>query len=98
MSLSDQDRTIYEYALKHLEWEKAKLDAKIEELRSRLGGGSQTKVSAPAKARTLALPEPPKPPRKKRVMSPEGKARLVAALKKRWASVKKAKRQAAKTA
>jgi hypothetical protein len=69
-----------------LRHERQRIDELIARLERELGKGA---VNA-----TAAEPEPT---RRKRRMIAAGRARIVAALKKRWAAGKKAKRAAAKT-
>ena len=61
------------------------IDARMADLRRRIGG------SAPAAAAPT-----PGPVAKKRRLSPEGRARIIAATRKRWAAVRKAKAEAAR--
>jgi len=60
------------------------IDARMADLRKRIGAG------APAAAISTAGPVP-----KKRRFSPKGRARIIAAVRKRWAAVRKAKAEAA---
>jgi hypothetical protein len=70
----------------------AKIDAEIarfEQARTLLSGGvkrTAKKIGRPAGVVKAAG----KPAKKKRNISPEGRARIVAAVKKRWAAQKKA--------
>ncbi len=64
---------------------RAELDAAIFELRRRIDGGAP--IAAAAKT---------KPARKKRRLSPEGRARIIAATKKRWAAARRAANAAKK--
>ena len=48
-----------------------------------------------AKAAAAATPAPAKTARKKRRLTPEGRARIIAATKKRWAALRKARAKAA---
>jgi hypothetical protein len=59
------------------------IQARMAEIKAQLSG-----ASSPAKAAG--------PAKKKRRLSPEGRARIIAATKKRWAAVRKAKAAAAK--
>jgi hypothetical protein len=63
------------------------IETRIAELRKRIGGVAPV-AAAPAVA----------PAKKKRRLSAEGRARIVAATKKRWAAVRKAKAEAAAAA
>jgi hypothetical protein len=47
-------------------------------------------IAAPPAASAAAAPGPPVKAKRKGRLSPEGRARLVAALKKRWAAKKRA--------
>lgn len=63
----------------------AEIEERMAEIRARIAAASpasSAKAAAPAK--------------KKRRLSPEGRARIIAATKKRWAAVRKAKAAAAK--
>jgi hypothetical protein len=64
----------------------AEIDARMADLRQRIAGVSPAASAKPAAA----------PIRKKRRLSAEGRARIIAATKKRWAAVRKAKAAAAK--
>ena len=77
---------ILQYALTHLENERAAIQEKIDHIKSQLGG----KVSAPAA--TAEVPEGDG--RKKRVLSASARKRIAAAQKKRWAEHRKAKAKA----
>jgi hypothetical protein len=57
------------------------IDARMADLRQRIAAASPAPSAKPAAA----------PARKKRRLSPEGRARIIAATKKRWAAVRKAK-------
>ena len=96
MPLSQQDRCILEYALQHLESRKVELDSLIARVNSQLGVRSET-VSVASSAKVPAVPKAAKKERKPRVVSEEGKAKHLAALKKRWAAYRKAKKLAQKT-
>jgi len=56
------------------------------ELKVVLGGAGQVTATAPVKTTAAA-----KPAKKKRTMSPEARARIVAAQKERWAKIKEGK-------
>jgi len=74
----------YQYQLQHIE-------AKMAELRRQLGGSAKKLLSAPLPEAAVA-----EGPRKHR-MSPEGRERIAAAQRARWAKVKKAKKVLAAT-
>ena len=65
----------------------AEIDAEIESLQK----AKSILTGTPIKRGAGRLKAVPSPIKKKRKMSPEGRARLVAALKARWAKVKRAK-------
>jgi hypothetical protein len=73
-----------------LEQQKAAIDKALAALRDVDANGAAT-VETP-------VAEQQAPATRKRGMTPEGKARLVAALKKRWAAKKRADKKAAATA
>jgi hypothetical protein len=73
-------------ALAGYQWKLTEIDARIADLRNRIAAYSP---AAPAKAATA-------PAKKKRRLSAEGRARIIAATKKRWAAVRKAKAAAAR--
>jgi hypothetical protein len=79
------DRDILAAALIGYRQKRAELDAAIADLRRRLDGGAPVAAAAQ-----------PKPAKKKRHLSPEGRARIIAATKKRWAALRRAKAKAAK--
>jgi hypothetical protein len=91
MPINSSDKSIYEFALARLEQERDKLTGSIVEIQRQLGNVPTLTSAAPS-----AIPA--KRRRKKRVMSPEGRARLIAALKRRWAKAKAAKAPAKKKA
>jgi hypothetical protein len=69
------------------------IDAEIERLteaRDLVAGTVRTKVSRSPRKSGLAAPKP-RAVRSKRVISPEGRARIAAAQKLRWAKQKRAK-------
>ena len=80
------DLTTLQMALVGYQVERQKIEEKIRELQSRLGGKS-TSSSTSASER---------PARKARVLSPAARARIAAAQKKRWAEHRKKLAQAAK--
>jgi hypothetical protein len=63
------------------------IDARMADLRERIGGGVPA-AAAPATG----------PIAKKRRLSPAGRARIIAATRKRWAAVRKAKAMAIQAA
>ena len=73
-------------ALAGYQCKRAEIDARIADLRNRIAAYSAAPAAKPAAA----------PAKKKRRLSPEGRARIIAATKKRWAAVRKAKAAAAK--
>jgi hypothetical protein len=79
---------ILEAALEGLEAQRHKLDEKIAQVRSMLGG----RAGKPAKAQSWssdAAVNGGAP--KKRILSPEARQRIAAAQKKRWAAYRKNK-------
>lgn len=74
---------VLRYALDHLEHEAGVIQAKINAIRSELGESRATAVAAMA----ATMPGPKKG--QKRKLSPEARARIAAAQKKRWADYKK---------
>jgi hypothetical protein len=66
---------------------KAGIDGKISDLRRQLGTGKEAEAGA-------GEPAPRKAGRKKRRLSAEGRANIIAALKKRWAEKHKEAEQA----
>jgi len=77
---SSQNTDILEYALAHLEKERAEIQAKIDHVRKQLGS-----ASAASSASASASSASPAAPRKKRVLSPAARKRIAAAQKRRWA-------------
>src|ERR1022692_1181960 len=78
MPLSNQTRSIYEYALHALEAERTRLDVMIADVRHQLGTGKEPKAAPVA-----TEPGPvTKAKGKKRVMSAEARKRIAAAQKK----------------
>jgi hypothetical protein len=74
----DEDAGMLQAALLGYQQQLQVINAKIAELKRRLGG--RAVVSAAVAAR---------PPQKKHRISPEGRARIAAAQRKRWAAAKK---------
>jgi len=93
MPMNLQDRAILEYALGHMERRKMEVENLIDQIHRQMGTKSVklATAAAPGESGTKQL-------RRKRVMSAEGKAKLVAALKKRWAAYHKAQKKAVKSA
>ena len=81
---SQDNKSILEYALGHLEREAAELKAKIDHVRSQIWGGPKAKAPAAA-TKAAATPAAAAPARKKRVLSAAARARISAAQKRRWA-------------
>jgi len=86
MPLSKQQRSIYEFALKHLESDRARLDNMITEIRYQLPNAPTAAVSTT----TASLEVAPTKTRKKRTMSASARKRIAAAQKQRWAAYHKA--------
>jgi hypothetical protein len=96
MALNELDRTIHEYALLHLEQRQAELTSLIERVHQQLGVlARKRKIVAPdssgpdwvlSKAKAKAERQTPN----KRIISADGKAKIAAAQKKRWAAVHEA--------
>ena len=84
---SAEDLTTLQMALVGYQLEKAKIEQKIREIESRLGG---RRIAAPASAAEK------KAPGAKRVLSPAARRRIALAQKKRWAEHRKKAAQAAK--
>jgi hypothetical protein len=82
---SDQNAGILEYALRHLEQERAEIQEKIDHIRRQLG--ARVNGTSPAADVTASFAEP----RKKRVLSEAARKRIAAAQKRRWAEHRKAK-------
>ncbi len=78
---------ILEAALEGLEAQKQKLDEKIAQVRSMLGGRA-TKAAAKAPAWSGEVSSNGGAA-KKRILSPEARQRIAAAQKKRWAAYRK---------
>jgi hypothetical protein len=92
MPLSAINREIYEYALNHLRAEREKIEEQILSVERELYPTRSSGPSIPAQTTTHTESAPTKktgnakPPKAKRVFSPEGKARMVEAQKTRWAA------------
>jgi hypothetical protein len=80
-----EDLTTLQMALVGYEFEKRKIEDKINELQAKLKGKRIANGS-----------ESPKPAGVKRILSPAARARIAAAQKKRWAEHRKRAAQAAK--
>ena len=70
-----------------------KLEAELNQVLANAGG--KVSNNAPATSKVAKAPKASKPARKKGGMSAEGRARIVAAQKARWAKIKAAKGSAA---
>jgi hypothetical protein len=89
---SNDNTSILEYALSHLEREFAEIQAKIDHVKRQLGWS--VRVSAPPAAAAVEEAAPAAPAagaRKKRVLSPAARKRIALAQKRRWAEHRKAK-------
>jgi hypothetical protein len=64
--------------------------SRLEEARDLVAGAAMNRVSRSPRKSGLAAPKP-RAVRAKRVLSPEGRARIAAAQKVRWAKQKRAK-------
>ncbi len=80
------DFTTLQMALVGYQFEKQKIEVKIQELQAQLRGKRIPAASAEEKAPV------------KRVLSPEARKRIAAAQKKRWAEHRRAKAQQARAA
>jgi hypothetical protein len=89
---TDQTAGILEYALRHLEQERAEIEAKIQHIRRQLGGRVSTSTSESGAASAQAMNG--SGPRRKRVLSEAARKRIAAAQKRRWAEHRKAKAKA----
>jgi hypothetical protein len=67
--------------------------SRLTEARDLIAGSATTKVSRSPRKSGLAAPKP-RAMRTKRVISPEGRARIAAAQKLRWSKQKRAKTKA----
>ena len=83
-----QDRSMLAMALVGYELEKKKIEDKIREIKSQLGGGRVT-------SKAVAASDGDRPKRRK--LSAAARKRIAAAQKKRWAEHRKATAQAAKS-
>jgi hypothetical protein len=77
---TDTDNSLLEAALLGYQSQLADIMAKIADIQRRLGGPLSARTSAPSGTR----------PNKKHIISAEGRARIAAAQRKRWAAAKKA--------
>jgi hypothetical protein len=89
------DRSIFEFALTRLEQRKAELDAQIGSIFRQLGR-TVTPVPGSDSSPAAAVDQAARKRRRKPGMSAEGKARVAAAQRKRWAALKKRKARASK--
>lgn len=87
MPFQTEDLLLLQAALIGLQRVKADIDGKMADIRQRLGIEPAAGAPTPKKAR-----------RKKRRLSAEGRANIIAALKKRWAMRRKEEAQAASKA
>src|SRR5579859_7251427 len=94
-----QQAEILQYALSHLEAERDKIQAKIDEIRRELGTSkgkpgrkSAASMAMVSTATAPAATAPAAPGRKKRVLSESARKRIAAAQKKRWAEHRKKQR------
>lgn len=78
------DPGILQAALLGYQQQLDEINAKIADLRRRLGGRS-----APASSSRGAVSPAPRAPQKKHRISAEGRARIAAAQRRRWAAAKK---------
>ena len=102
MPINRDDRSIFEYALQQLERDQARINALIEKGLAALQRTGRPLPAAPdssipdwvlsASEKASRSAADQKPARKKRTLSPEARASIAAAQKKRWADFhKKAK-------
>jgi hypothetical protein len=87
---SNDNTSILEYALSHLEREASDIQAKINHVKRQLGGSMRVSA-APAAAAAEATSATPAAAGKKRVLSPAARKRIALAQKRRWAEHRKAK-------
>lgn len=87
MQNQNSDPLLLQAALIGLQQMKAGIDGKISDIRRQLGTGKKAEAGA-------GEPAPKKAGRKKRRLSAEGRANIIAALKKRWAQKHKEAQQA----
>jgi hypothetical protein len=73
-------------ALAGLEAQRTRLEGQIAEVRALMG---RRGPGRPPAAKLGALAEMPARRRKRRKLSPEGRARIIAATKKRWAAIRR---------
>jgi hypothetical protein len=79
------NRAIIEAAIVGFEQQKRQIDETIAELRTQLNGSAEAKAGRKAKAAEIA------PARRKHTISAEGRARIAAAQRRRWAVQQKQK-------
>ncbi len=81
-------KEVLQAALDGLETQRARIEEHIAEVRSLLGARRRGRPPK-AEAADREQEEPKSPGRKRRArLSPEGRAKIIAALKKRWAAAK----------
>jgi hypothetical protein len=83
------DRTIFEFALTRLQQRKAELDAQIGSVLRQLGRKLTPAVGSDSSPAAAVAEPAARKRRRKSGMSAEGKARVAAAQRKRWAALKK---------
>ena len=86
---SSEDASMLEMALIGYQSEKQRIEAKIQQIQSQLGG---RRASAPSSGGAQTKPSV------RRQLSPAARKRIAAAQKRRWAEHRKRAAQAAKTA
>jgi hypothetical protein len=88
MVFNSLDRSIFEFALTHLQEQKAHLDAQIEHVRLQLGRPIPALAGDSSQHQAV---EPPSTRKKRAKRSPEVRKRMGDAQRKRWAEIKKSK-------
>lgn len=89
-SVTAPSREILEAALQGLESQREKLDEQISEVRRMLSGRGAAKTASKQASKTESASTPSsRGGRRKRALSPEARARIAAAQKKRWAAFRK---------
>ena len=91
---TNEDTSMLSMALLGYESEKKRIEEKIQELRSRIGGGSGKRPGRPPKHAASAgadaeISGAPEDGRKRRTLSAAARKRIAAAQKKRWAEHRK---------
>jgi hypothetical protein len=80
-------------ALVGLEEQRKRVESQIAEVRALMGKRGPGRPPGSARSESAsAAAAPAKKARKKRRLSPEGRAKIIAAIKKRWAAAKAAKK------